>query len=193
MKKFRPIVLLGLGALVLSSCTLVPNDSAPVSVSKTNVPFGLSSSRLPSEANKPASLLVRAIWLVDVDRGLSPASRALKAPAKLEALLTTLLDGPTYEESEIGFTSAVPANIVVYRAPLSTTGVTQIVLSSTMSELTKSARALAFGQLTLTAFDDGARNGVSFVVKGKVIGATLPAGQTSDVVTAKDYTSLTGY
>ena len=189
MKKFRPIVLLGLGALVLSSCTLVPNDSAPVSVSKTNVPFGLSSSRLPSEANKPASLLVRAIWLVDVDRGLSPASRALKAPAKLEALLTTLLDGPTYEESEIGFTSAVPANIVVYRAPLSTTGVPQIVLSSTMSELTKSARA----QLTLTAFDDGARNGVSFVVKGKVIGATLPSGQTSDVVTAKDYTSLTGY
>lgn len=193
MKRLRPIGFLLLGALVLSACTLVPNDSAPVSVPKSNVPFGLGSSRLPSEINKPAALVVRAIWLVDVDRGLSPVSRALKSPAKLEALLTTLLDGPTYEESEIGFTSAVPANIIIRRAPLATAGVTQIVLTGTMSNLSSSARALAFGQLTLTAYDDGARSGISYVVNGKVIGATLPSGQTSNVVTAKDYTSLTGY
>ena len=41
MKKLRTVLALCIGALLLSSCSLIPQSKGPVAIAKSKIPFGL--------------------------------------------------------------------------------------------------------------------------------------------------------
>jgi len=189
VKRLRVVASLALGAIALSSCTLVPTASHPSNISPTHVPFGLLGATIPGTNNGRIRFKTQPVYIVDVTGHLSPSSRIVPAPPVLASVLRQLVLGPTKFESLAGYSSALPRSLVILSASIKD-GVGYIDLASSLSKLSRAQEVLAVGQLVLTAHNVGASRGIEITIGGAGVLAPLPNGHRSALVTPADVQSL---
>ncbi|HTB09527.1 MAG TPA: GerMN domain-containing protein, partial [Acidimicrobiales bacterium] len=112
----RVVPLLLLGALVLSGCTLVTPNSAPIRIPNKNVPFSLLSPTIPGTNHARVRFITQPVYIVDASGHLAPSSRIVPSPPALATVVEQLLLGPTQIETSAGYTSALPKSLVVISA-----------------------------------------------------------------------------
>ncbi len=187
--KYRAVLLSLLGALALSSCTLVSPNSAPSRV-KT-VPFSLLSPTIPGTNHLRVRFITQPVYIVDAAGDLAPSSRIVPEPPALATVIEQLLLGPTTIEKSAGYTSALPKSLVVISAKISgATGIGVIDFASSLNKLPPPQQLLAIGQLVLTAYVVGAKRGLEIRVAGVTQNVLLPNGKHATLVTAGDFQSL---
>ncbi len=189
MKRLRLVIALALGAVALSSCTLVPTAKHPADISPTHVPFGLLGKTIPGTNNGHVRFKTQPVYIVDVTGHLSPSSRIVPSPPVLASVLRQLVLGPTKFESQAGYTSALPRSLVILSASIKD-GIGYIDLASSLSRLSRSEEVLAVGQLVLTAHNVGASRGIEITIGGTAVLAPLPDGHQRRLVTPADVQSL---
>jgi hypothetical protein len=189
VKRLRVVAALTLGAVALSSCTLVPTASHPANISPNHVPFGLLGKTIPGTNNGRIRFKTQPVYIVDVTGHLSPSSRIVPSPPVLASVLRQLVLGPTKFESSAGYTSALPRSLVILSASIKD-GIGYIDLASSLSKLSRSREVLAVGQLVLTAHNVGASRGIEITVGGSAVLAPLPNGRQRTLVTPADVQSL---
>jgi len=189
VKRLRVVIALALGAVALSSCTLVPTAKHPADISPTHVPFGLLGKTIPGTNNGHVRFKTQPVYIVDVTGHLSPSSRIVPSPPVLASVLRQLVLGPTKFESQAGYTSALPRSLVILSASIKD-GIGYIDLASSLSRLSRSEEVLAVGQLVLTAHNVGASRGIEITIGGTAVLAPLPDGHQRRLVTPADVQSL---
>jgi hypothetical protein len=185
----RRLLLLGLGALSLAGCTLVPTAKSPVIISPKTVPFGLLGKTIPGTNNGQVRFITQPVYIVDATGHLAPSSRIVPTPPTLASVLRELVIGPTDIETATGYTSALPSNLVILQAVVKK-GIGYIAVADPLSSLPVRQQVLALGQLAMTASDVGATKGIEITVAGVAQPSLLPDGDTATVITASDYKSL---
>lgn len=187
--KIRVVLLFVVGALVLSGCTLVAPNSAPIRV-KT-VPFSLLSPTIPGTNHARVRFITQPVYIVDAAGDLAPSSRIVPEPPALATVVEQLLLGPTNIEKAAGFTSALPKSLVVISAKIgASTGVGVINFATSLNKLAPKQELLAIGQLVLTAYVVGAKRGLEIRVAGVTQNVLLPNGKHATLVTPGDFQSL---
>jgi hypothetical protein len=187
--RLRVLAGLALGALALSSCTLVPTANHPADIAPAHVPFGLLGKSIPGTNNGRIRFKTQPVYIVDVTGHLSPSSRIVPSPPVLASVLRQLVLGPTKFESSAGYTSALPRSLVILSASIKN-GIGYIDLATSLSRLSRSDEVLAVGQLVLTAHNVGATRGIEITIGGNAVNAPLPNGRQSRLVTPADVQSL---
>ena len=185
----RRLFLLGLGAIILAGCTLVPTAKSPVIISPKTVPFGLLGKTIPGTNNGRVRFITQPVYIVDATGHLTASSRIVPTPPTLASVLRELVIGPTDIETATGYTSALPSNLVILQAQVKK-GIGYIALADPLSTLPVRQQVLALGQLVLTSSDVGATQGIEITVAGVGEPSLLPNGDTATVITAGDYQSL---
>src|ERR1019366_771809 len=99
------------------------------------------------------------VYIVDATNHLSPSSRIVPSPPSLATVIAQLLIGPTAIEKSAGYTSALPATLVMVSAAVGA-GVGYLNFATPLNTLSRSNQLLAVGQLVLTAQEVGATNGI---------------------------------
>ena len=185
----RVVPLLLLGALVLSGCTLVTPNSAPIRIPNKNVPFSLLSPTIPGTNHARVRFITQPVYIVDASGHLAPSSRIVPSPPALATVVEQLLLGPTQIETSAGYTSALPKSLVVISANVvNNTG--YINFATSLSSLPRSQQLLAVGQLVLTADDVDATKGLEIRVAGTPQELLLPNGKHTMLATPSDFQSL---
>ena len=189
MRRLRVGAALALGAVALSSCTLVPTADHPANISPTHVPFGLLGKSIPGTNNGHVRFKTQPVYIVDATGHLTPSSRIVPSPPVLASVLRQLVLGPTKIESFNGYTSALPRSLVILSASIKN-GIGYVDLASSLSKLSRSEEVLAVGQLVLTAHNVGASRGIEITIGGTAVLAPLPDGHQRRLVTPADVQSL---
>ena len=194
MRRARALMCLSLGALTLAGCTIVPTASSPQVIGPKKVPFGLLGKTIPGTNNGRVRFISQPVYIVDATGHLSASSRIVPAPPLLESVLRQIIIGPTKIESDAGYTSALPANLIILAANFRS-GIAYIDLASTLSKMRRSQEVLAVGQLVLTARDVGLTlginvRGVEIIVGGVSEDSPIPGGHEANLVTPQDFQSL---
>lgn len=189
MSRFRVALLLGLSALVLSSCTLISPNAAPDHIARSNVPFGLLHKTIPGTNNARVRFATQPVYIVDATGHLAPSSRIVPSPAGLATVIEQLLLGPSAIEKSAGYSSALPTTLVLVSADLRNK-VGYINFATPLSKLSRARQLLAVGELVLTAHDVGATTGIVIKVAGVTQSLRMPNGQTATLVSAKNFKVL---
>ena len=94
MRKLRVILGLFLGAVLLSSCSLIPQSKGPVTVAKEKVPFGLLDKNIPG-TNTSVQFTQTPVYLVRAGR-LVVSHRVVTSPVQVVDALNqfNLLENP---------------------------------------------------------------------------------------------------
>ena len=185
----RRLVLLGLGAVTLAGCTLVPTAKSPVIINPKIVPFGLLGKTIPGTNNGRVRFITQPVYIVDATGHLTASSRIVPTPPTLASVLRELVIGPTDIEVSTGYSSALPKDLVILQAKVKQ-GVGYIAIADSLSTLPVRQQVLALGQLAMTASAVGATKGIEITVAGVAQRSLLPDGDTATVITASDYRSL---
>ncbi len=189
MKRLGALVAVGLGAVLLSGCTLVPTAPTPDLIAHRQIPFGLLNKTIPGTNNGRVRFITQPVYIVDATGHLAPSSRIVPAPPVLATVLRQLILGPTQIETFAGYTSALPAGLVLLSASIKG-DVGYVDLATPLSKLSRSQEVLALGQLVLTAYDAGAVKGIEITAAGRVQRSLLPNGTRTPLITTSDYSSL---
>ncbi|MEO9181626.1 MAG: GerMN domain-containing protein [Acidimicrobiales bacterium] len=189
MKSSRVLLGLVVGAVLLSGCSLVPTTSKPQKVNDKNVPFGLLGKTIPGTNKGRVVFKTQPVYIVDATGHLASLSRIVPSPPVLASVLRQLILGPTRLESKLGYTSALPKNLVLLSASLKS-GIGYIDLASSLDKLSRTKEVLAVGQFVLTAHDVGATRGLEISVAGQAQNSPLPNGQNENLVRPIYYLSL---
>ncbi|HVB51468.1 MAG TPA: GerMN domain-containing protein [Acidimicrobiales bacterium] len=189
MKSLRLVLLLALGAVLLSSCTLVAPNAAPLHVPRSNVPLGLLHKTIPGTNGARVRFVHQPVYIVDATGQLAPSNRIVPSPPTLTSVVQQLLLGPSAIEASAGYTSALPTNLVLDSATVRN-DVGYINLASSLDTLSVSQQLLAVGQLVLTADEVGATGGIVVQAAGVVQQLLTPGGQRRTLVSSKDFLSL---
>ena len=187
--RLRPLLLLCLGGVMLTGCTLVPTTNTPVIINPKTVPFGLLGKTIPGTNNGRVRFITQPVYIVDATGHLTASSRIVPTPPTLASVLRELVIGPTDIETATGYTSALPNDLVILQAKVKK-GIGYIALADPLSSLPVRQQVLALGQLAMTASDVGATKGIEITVGGVAQPSLLPNGDTATVITASDYQSL---
>jgi hypothetical protein len=83
VRRLRLLVLVALGALVLSSCTLVSSNAKPVRISNSKVGLNLLSPTIPGTNGAHVRFNTQPVYIVDATGQLAPSSRIVPTPAAL--------------------------------------------------------------------------------------------------------------
>ncbi len=185
----RVALFLVLGALALSGCTLVPTNGNPVNLRRTQVKFELLDPTIPGTNGATVKFVTQPVYVVDATGHLTSSSRIVPSPPKLDDVLRELALGPTLIESSVGFTTALPRDLVILQATIRD-HVATIALAKPLSNLSPAEEVLAVGQLVFTAHAVGAAAGMEVTVGGVPEPLRLPGGGTKLKVTEEDYASL---
>jgi len=189
MRSLRPVLFLALGAVLLSSCTLVSPNAAPLHVPRSNVPLGLLNETIPGTNQARVRFVHQPVYIVDATGRLAPSSRIVPSPPTLESVLQQLLLGPSSIEASAGYTSALPTTLVLDSATVRN-DVGYINLATSLDTLSVSQQLLAVGQLVLTADVAGATKGIVVQVVGVVQELITPNGHRLTLVSKKNFQSL---
>jgi hypothetical protein len=189
VKSLRLVLVLGLGALVLAGCTLVAPNANPVHVPRSHVPLGLLNRTIPGTDGARVRFVHQPVYIVDATGQLAPSSRIVPSPPSLKSVLQQLLLGPSLIESSAGYTSALPATLVLDSATVRN-NVGYINVTTSLDTLSVSQQLLAVGQLVLTAYDAGATKGIVVQVRGVVQRLLMPNGQRLTLVSKANFESL---
>lgn len=161
-----------LAALALSGCTLVPATSTPQLIAKRSVPFALASPTIPFSSVTRVTYSSHPIYLLDSRHQLRSVTRLLPSPATLLEVLSTLALGPTASERGQGVTTALPSSMHVNQAIIKR-GVASIDLNQVLEMLSPSEQRLAVAQLTLSALQSGAVNGITITLYAEPYALTV--------------------
>jgi spore germination protein GerM len=189
MRRLRSLFVLLLGAMCLSSCTLIPTAQNPATIPNSQVGFELLSKTIPDTNNGRVRFRTQRVYLVDASGHLAPSSRIVPSPPTLDSVLQELILGPTKIETYVGYTSRLPRDFVILQAALKNK-IGYLDIPTPLSTLSSRRQLLAVGQLALTAQAVGATNGIEITVDGVVQYLLLPNGKRAHLVTAGDFKSL---
>jgi hypothetical protein len=194
VRRGRALIGVLLGAFILAGCTIVPTATSPQVIGPKKVPFGLLGKTIPGTNNGRVRFISQPVYIVDATGHLSASSRIVPAPPVLESVLRQIIIGPTKIEADAGYTSALPANLIILAANFRS-GIGYIDLASTLSKMRRSQEVLAVGQLVLTARDVGLTlgidvRGVEIIVDGVSQDSPIPDGRDANLVTPQDFQSL---
>ena len=189
MRRLNVVLVLGVGALLLSSCTLISPNAAPQHFTRSQVGFGLLDKTIPKTGGAKVRFITQPVYIVDATNHLSPSSRIVPSPPSLATVIAQLLIGPTAIEKSAGYTSALPATLVMVSAAVRA-GVGYLNFATPLNTLSRSNQLLAVGQLVLTAQEVGATNGIVINVAGVVQRLLMPNGQRASLVTQKNFQVL---
>jgi hypothetical protein len=189
MRRLQILILVALGALVLSSCTLVSPNATPVHIAKSEVGLELLSPTIPGTNGARVRFNTQPVYIVDATGQLAPSSRIVPTPAALSTVIQQLLLGPLAIERSVGDSSALPENLVLVSAFVRRQ-VAYLNFSTSLQSLPRAEEMLAIGQLVLTAYDVGATKGVVIKVAGVVQSLPTPSGKSLTLVAQQDFQSL---
>lgn len=168
----------------------VPRDPEPRELSEDAVPFGLlapETTQTTEAVSEPAASAV--VYLLRGDR-LSPVPRQVEAPVSPSRLLLALVEGPTTEEAQAGFRTAISSETRI-RGVTSVAGVVTVELSSQFVEVTGQDQILAIAQIVFTATESGGAGAVRFRLDGEPVEIPRADGTlTSAPLTRADYAAL---
>lgn len=182
------------GALFLAGCG-VPVQDDPVEVRPEVLPSQLRPQITPQTAtpsttdpSTPKALIhfVRAERLVALSRDVPAGS----VEARLNAVLTALVAGPTEEEQARGVASALPDGLQL--EVLSVDGAEAVLqLSGETDGRSATENVLAVGQIVLSVTSAGPVTKVRLARDGRPVEALLADGSlTAEPLTAADYAEL---
>jgi len=189
VNKLRVVLLLGLGSIFLSSCTLVATNPAPAHVAKSNVPLGLLNKTIPGTNGARVRFVTRPIYIVDASGHLAPSSRLVPSPPNLRSIVGQLLLGPSAIEASAGYTSDLPHKLALLTASVRN-HIGYINVATPLDTLSVSQQLLAVGQLVLTAYDVGATRGIVVEANGVPQRLLVPNGQRIELASKSDFQSL---
>ncbi len=178
-----------LGALVLSSCTLVAPNGSPVQIPRSKVRFELLNPTIPGTNNARVRFKTQPVYIVDATGQLAPSSRIVPTPPALATVIEQLLLGPTFIETSAGYSSALPTSLVLVSANVHNQ-VGYVNFATSLNSLPRAKQLLAIGQLVLTAYDVGATRGIVIKVAGVTQSLLTPSGRHATLVTEGDFQSL---
>ncbi len=179
---------------VLAACG-VPTGDAAVPIPGSDVPHGLTSPTTDSPAwSAPAPVLdPTRVYLVAGDDELVPRGREVGDGSlrdRLGDLLGELADGPTVDERDQHFSTALPPDVELTAVAVSDGTATVDIGGSAPAPSGWSSR-LAVAQIVLTATSLPTVDAVLLTVDGTPVDAPLPSGElTSSPLGAVDYTAF---
>ncbi len=190
MKSLRVTLLIGLAALVLSSCTLIAPNATPQAIPRTfSKSLGLLNKTIPGTNHARVRFITQPVYIVDATEHLAPSSRIVPSPVGLSTVIQQLLLGPSAIEKSAGYRSALPKNEVLVSAELRAK-VGYINFAEPFTALPRAQQLLAVGELVLTADDAGATDGIVIKVAGVTQALLMPNGQRATLVTKKNFEVL---
>src|SRR5277367_1664726 len=189
MKRLGLLVVIVVGALALSSCTLVSPNAKPVNISKTKVGLQLLSPTIPGTNGAHVRFNTQPVYIVDATGQLAPSSRIVPTPPALSTVIEQLLLGPSAIEASVGDSSALPTNLVLVSASVHHQ-VGYLNIATSLSALPPAKELLAIGQLVLTAYGVGATRGIVIKVAGVIQSLPTPSGKSLRLVSKQDFQSL---
>lgn len=189
MRRVSVVLVMGLGALLLSSCSLVASNTAPEHIPRSLVGFGLLDKTIPNSNGAVVRFITQPVYIVDATGHLSPSSRIVPVPPSLATVIEQLLLGPTAIERSAGYSSALPAALVVVSAQVRG-GIGYLNFATSLNTLTPAKQLLAVGQLVLTAQYVGASKGIIIKVAGVEQRLLMPNRQRAILVSQKDFQVL---
>ena len=175
MRKLRVILGLFLGAVLLSSCSLIPQSKGPVTVAKEKVPFGLLDKNIPG-TNTSVQFTQTPVYLVRAGR-LVVSNRVVTSPVQVVDALNQLLLRVSEKESAAHLRTAIPRGLQILQVSV-LNGVARVNLAASISAFNLLENSVAVGQVVLTAQAAGARSGVVFAIEGVSQDAMVPSGKT---------------
>jgi hypothetical protein len=183
-------LLIGLSALVLSSCTLISPNATPEGIPRSfSKSLGLLNKTIPGTNHARVRFITQPVYIVDATKHLAPSSRIVPSPPGLSTVIQQLLLGPSAIEASAGYTSALPKDEVLVSAE-TLAKVGYINFAEPLSTLSRTQQLLAVGELVLTAYDVGATKGITIKVAGVTQELQIPNGQSASLVTKKDFVVL---
>jgi Sporulation and spore germination len=168
-RRTGPAVLMAVLCCALAGCA-VPTQGAPQSIPPSKVPFSLLNPHLPTTTTtlpNLSSLVPVKVYFLNAGSQLQAEGRVVHSPAPLQAILNSLMAGPSQGEAANGVTTALPDNVAV----LSTTtqgNVVTVNMNSAFGQITGNNTELAVGQIVATvANENGWGTGVVFEIEGQ--------------------------
>jgi len=190
VKSLRATLLIGLAALVLSSCTLIAPNATPQAIPRTfSRSLHLLDKTIPGTNHARVRFITQPVYIVDATRHLAPSSRIVPSPPGLSTVIQQLLLGPSAIEKSAGYSSALPKNEVLVSAVLRAK-VGYINFAEPLNALSRTQQLLAVGEIVLTANDAGATAGIVIKVAGVTQELLMPNGQSATLVTKKNFEVL---
>lgn len=188
-----PILQTGV-VLCLAGCG-VPTGGEPSVVPASDVPYGLATPTPTDAAPLSVEPLLASSQVYLLGEGDQLIARPREADATgseegLEALLTSLADGPTGSERDEQLSTALPPNVRLTVDGLSG-GTATVDLDVPDEAPSGLASRRAVAQIVLTATSVPGVDGVLLTLAGEPVEAPLPSGQlTSAPLTALDFTEF---
>lgn len=153
------VVAVGLGAAMLAACG-IPPDAAPRDVPVEDRSLSPAGDPVIDTADGASRVYL-------VGPGEPRLLRSVRREAStLQALIETLVAGPTEGESALQLTSAVPGDLVV-QSTRQVGAVLYLDLSGEISELSGEGLTLAVAQIVVTADDVDGVDTVQVTVDGE--------------------------
>lgn len=190
--------LLVAGLALLGCACGVPIDRAPNALPANELPGALSAAPAttvppgidPSNSNRPHVDIT--IFLVNGLQQLVAATRAIKPPQTLQAVLTSLANGPSSKESAGGYSTDLPAGVSLTGTSLQPHGIAVVDVGASFlaqggeTAIDEYAQVVCSLARSLTQV-----KAVDFTSAGVPSGALLANGQLVErPVTPADYKSL---
>jgi hypothetical protein len=191
MKSLRTILMMGVVALALSSCTLIASNTAHDIPRSFSGSLGLLHKTIPGTNHARVRFITQPVYIVDATKHLAPSSRIVPSPPGLSTVIQQLLQGPSAIEESAGYSSALPKDLVLVSAVL-IDKVGYINFASPLSTLSPAQQLLAVGELVLTAgaLPRDECNGIVIKVAGVTQRLLMPNGHSATLVTKKNFEVL---
>lgn len=189
MRRLRALLLVLVGAMALSGCSLIATSKSPVMIPNKSVGFELLNKTIPGTNGARVRFVTQPVYIVDAAGHLAPSSRIVPSPPALASVLRELILGPTDIESAAGYSSALPKNLVVLQATVKD-GIGYVDITKSLTTLSPTREILAIGQIVLTAHDVDATKGVEITVDGQPQQLLLPSGRRAIIGSPADYRTL---
>lgn len=178
-------------ASVVGAACGVPTDGSPRKISADELPPGLveATSTTATSAPKGDTEVVQLYYVLEEE--LAPAFGDVARPARVDAVLRALLDGPAEEFAAEGYRSALPQGEDLVLSAEVRAGVARVELTPAFREIPAADQVLAVGQIVLTLTARPGVGQVRFVLDGQPIAVPRADGSvTTQTVSRDDFAAL---
>ena len=191
----RALACLWLLALLVAGCA-IPTQRSPSAIPAARVPFHLLDPHPPTTTTtqpKPTAYVSVKVYFLNThaNDALTPTDRLVSAPAQLPAIITALVTGPSSGDSAAGLTTAIPSDVVVLSAAVTSPNVVTVNFNSAFGQIAGTATEQAVAQVVATVVDEiGLSTGVVFEIDGTHTSVPIANGaQVAGPVYLLDVTS----
>jgi len=171
-RRRRLAVLLLLPVTAVAAGCAVPTQGSPSVIPAARVPFNLLDPHPPTTTTtqpRPSSYVGVKVYFLNTlaNNALTPSDRFVSAPAQLPAIITALVSGPSSGDSAAGLTTAIPSDVVVISAAVTSPNVVTVNFNTAFGQITGTATEQAVAQVVTTVVNEiGLGTGVIFEING---------------------------